>query len=83
MFDLERFKFGPSSMSTFPSSYKFIDHEIGVNSDLTVYSRQTYDFFALMSDLGGLFGTLYLIASILISWYEKFNLSSFMISKLN
>ena len=42
-------------MSTFPSSYKFNDLELVVSPDLIVYSRQTYDALALMSDLSGLF----------------------------
>ena len=73
----------PTAWVTWPNHYKFIDLEIYVGADFTVTSRRTYDFLAFLSDVGGLYGVLQMIGGIFVGWFAKFNLESYMMSRLH
>ena len=52
--------------------YKFSSLEVGLNLDLNVTNRQSYNFLEWLGDIGGLADALFIISEVLLSGYSTY-----------
>jgi len=62
--------------------YKFVSLELNFNKQKLVVNRETYGILEWLGDIGGLTDALILLGQFFLMPFNKFNLSSFLLTNL-